>query len=91
VGALVLIASFVLNISPIEWCIILITIACVIVSELFNTAVECTVDLASPEKHDLAKKAKDISASAVLATAACAVIVGLIVFLPKIWQMLVAP
>jgi diacylglycerol kinase len=47
VGMLVIIAGFLFRISSLEWCIVLITIAAVVISELFNTAVEITVDLAS--------------------------------------------
>lgn len=86
-GSMAILASIVLKISAIEWVVILLTISAVIVSELFNTAVECVVDLASPHENDLARKAKDISASAVLASAACSVIIGLIIFLPKIIQL----
>ena len=85
---LAILAGFILRISLVEWCLILLTITMVIVSELFNTAVECTVDLASPEHHDLARKAKDISASAVLAAAICSVLVGTAIYLPKIITLL---
>lgn len=85
---LAVVTSFYLQISLIEWGIIMITITMVIISELFNTAVECTVDLVSPHQNELAKKAKDISASAVLTSAVCSVIVGLIIFLPKIIRLI---
>ncbi len=84
VGTLVIIAGFVFRISPLEWCVILLTITMVVVSELLNTAVEITVDLVTPHMNEAARKAKDISASAVLAAALCSVIVGLIIFLPKV-------
>lgn len=83
-GLLVIITGFLLRLSLLEWCLILITISAVVVAELFNTAIEYTVDLASPEKHEIARRAKDISAAAVLVVAACAVIIGLIIFLPKL-------
>lgn len=84
VGIFAILASIILRISLFEWCIIVLTIAFVIVAELFNTAIECSVDLASPGKHELARKAKDISASAVLTAALCAMIIGFVIFLPKI-------
>jgi undecaprenol kinase len=83
-GILAILAGLILHISLLEWCLILLVITNVIVAELFNTAVECTVDLAHPEHHDLARKAKDISASAVLVTALCSALVGVFIFLPKI-------
>ena len=60
------------------------TIAVVIAGELINTAIEAVVDLVTEEYHPLAKVAKDTSAAAVFVIAIVAVIVGLIIFLPKI-------
>ncbi len=83
-AVLVIAAGALLKISSLEWAIIILTIGAVFVTEMINTAIEYTVDLASPEKHDLARKAKDVSAGAVLAIAASSVVIGLIIFLPKI-------
>lgn len=85
---LVIIAGFILRISPIEWIICIILFGFVIALELINTAIELTVDLAMPEIHPKAKAAKDIAAAAVLVSAFCSVIVGLIIFLPKIINLL---
>ena len=49
-----------------------------------NTAIEYIVDLVSPQYNDLAGKAKDVAAAAVLLTAFGAIIVGFLIFLPKI-------
>ena len=54
-------------------------------AELFNTALETVVNLVSPEKNELARKAKDISAGAVLIVAIFSAIIGLIIFLPKVF------
>lgn len=81
---LVVTLSIYLKLSLIEWCIILITIALVISAELFNTAIETLVDMVSPERNPKAKLVKDISAAAVLALAIGAVLIGLIIFIPKI-------
>ncbi len=81
---LVIIMALFLNISTFEWLIILVCFMCVISSELFNTALEECVDLASPKFNELAKLAKDIAAGAVLITAFFSAIIGLIIFLPKI-------
>lgn len=85
---LVIIAGFVLNISTFEWIICIILFGLVIGSELFNTAIEETVDLAMPYRNDKAKLAKDISASAVLVIAISSAIIGTIIFLPKIMERL---
>lgn len=81
---LVIIVAIILKISFIEWLICIVLISMVIAAELFNTAIETTVDLAMPEKNEKAKIAKDVSASAVLILAIGAAIIGLIIFLPKI-------
>lgn len=60
--------------------LLLLAVTLVIVTELINTAIEKTVDLAMPERHPLAKIAKDTAAAAVLATAVFAVITGIMVF-----------
>lgn len=72
-----------------EWCWIALCIALVIMAELINTAIEAWVDVVSPNEHPLAKKAKDAGAGAVLIAAAFAVVVGGMVFLPKLWIIVV--
>ena len=81
---LVILMAIILNIRTFEWLIILICFMSVISSELFNTAIEKCVDLASPKFNELAKLAKDIAAGAVLVTAFFSALIGLIIFLPKI-------
>lgn len=60
----------------------------VIAAELMNTAIERAVDLASPERHPLAKTAKDAAAGAVLVTALFAAFVGLAVLGPPLWRVI---
>ena len=67
-----------------EWAILALTIGLVISCELINTAIEAVVDLVTEDYHPLAKVAKDTSAAAVFIFAIVAVIVGIIIFLPKI-------
>lgn len=76
------------SISITEWLIILLTIAGVISLELVNTALERVVDLVTTEHRPLAKQAKDVAAGAVLIFAFIAVIIGIVIFLPKILQVL---
>ncbi len=83
--ALVIIAGFMFKISAMEWIICLLLFAIVISLELINTAIETTVDIAMPDINEKAKYAKDIAAGAVLFSAIISVIVGLIIFLPKIF------
>jgi diacylglycerol kinase len=79
-----IILGFILRISVQEWLIISIVIGSVISAEMFNTSIEAIVDIISPEYSENAKKAKDISAGAVLILAIVAVVVGIIIFVPKI-------
>jgi len=81
---LVIISGFVLTISPIEWCIILLCIAIVFAAESINTSIEKITDKIFNEYHDTAKKIKDISAGAVLICAIISVVCGVIIFLPKL-------
>lgn len=82
---LVIIFGFIFKISKIEWMICIILFGVVIAGELFNTAIETVVDMISLEKNDKAKKAKDVSAGAVLVLAIASAIIGLIIFIPKIF------
>ncbi|MFC5405111.1 diacylglycerol kinase family protein [Cohnella soli] len=68
-----------------DWLWITTAVAAVWVAELFNTALERIVDLASPGQHPLAKAAKDTAAGAVLVAALYAAVVGAIVLGPPLW------
>ena len=70
-----------------EWAIIIICIALVMSLECLNTAIEAAVDLASPELHPLAKKAKDCAAGAVLLVAIGSAAVGCVIFVPKLLRL----
>lgn len=84
---IVIIAGVLLKINKAEWITCIILFGFVISSELFNTAIEKTVDLAMPDINPKAKIAKDVSAGAVLIEAICSVVVGLIIFVPKIIEL----
>ena len=77
-------AAWWLEISPLEWCAVVLAVGAVWTAEAFNTALEALVDLASPEQHPLAGRAKDVAAGAVLCAAIAAGSVGAIIFLPKL-------
>lgn len=72
--------GFRLGISRTEWAVLFLTQAVVLAMELCNTAVEAAVDLCCPERHMLAKRAKDAAAGAVLTAAAFSVAVGFNLF-----------
>lgn len=77
--------GFLLKINTHEWLWILLAIGLVLITELLNTALEVLVDLVSPGYHPKAGAVKDVSAAAVLLMAFLAVLIGLIVFVPKIF------
>lgn len=79
-GATMLFFSRYYDFSKAEYCILILTVALVLVTELINTSVEKTVDLESPRYHELAKVAKDVAAGAVLLSAAASVAVGVCLF-----------
>ncbi len=81
-AVLVITAAVLLGLSPAEKAVLLVLCASVITAELFNTAIENAVDLASPGINPLAKRAKDVAAAAVLVIAATAAVVGIIIFWP---------
>jgi diacylglycerol kinase (ATP) len=85
---LVVAAGALFGISPAEWALIALAIVCVWVAEALNTSIEFLVDLASPEPHLLAGKAKDVAAGAVLVAAIGSLIVGALVFGPHVLSML---
>ena len=82
---LVIIAGVMLKINKYEWIACILCFAIVISGELFNTAIETVVDMVMPYKNDKAKIAKDIAAGAVLTLAIGAAVIGVIIFVPKIF------
>lgn len=85
----VLIAGLLFDISAGEWISVTLCIGMVIALETINSAVENLANFVSPEKHDGIKKVKDLAAGAVLLGTVTAVAVGLIVFSPKVFVMVV--
>lgn len=78
-----------LQIERSEWLILLLTISSVFVAEFFNTALEVVTDALKTHKRTeqddfYIMVAKDIAAGAVLVTALLAIVVGLIIFLPRL-------
>jgi len=81
-------AGLVVGLSWSEWCWIVLAIVSVWTAEALNTAFEFLTDVASPNFHPLAEKAKDVAAGAVLLSAIGAVIIGALVFWPKVIDLL---
>jgi diacylglycerol kinase len=73
-----------LHISKIEWAVLVLMICVVLILEGLNTAIEAAVDLASPNFHPLARTAKDVAAGMVLIAAIGSIVIGLLIFGPKL-------
>jgi diacylglycerol kinase len=89
IALLVIICGFIFSITTTEWLLCIFCFGLVISAEMINTAIEHLVDLVSPDHHELAGKVKDVAAGAVLITALISAIIGLIIFVPKGWQLIV--
>ncbi len=85
ITAVVILLSLVLHVSAFETIALVMAIGFVWVAELFNTAIEKTLDFVSMEKSPPIKFIKDLSAAAVLVAVLIAVVVGCIVFIPRLW------
>jgi diacylglycerol kinase len=83
-GLLAVYLGFLLEISNIEWVVIVLVIGLVIVAEAFNSALEIDMDLTSPDYHPYARDAKDVAAGAVILMILFSCIVGILIFGPKI-------
>ncbi|HWD86700.1 MAG TPA: diacylglycerol kinase family protein [Mucilaginibacter sp.] len=73
-----------LDISSAEWLWVILAIGLVLTAEAFNTALELLVDFVSPEYDKKAGHIKDMCAAAVLITAVTALVIGAVIFLPKL-------
>ena len=80
----VVIAGFYFEVSSFEWLVLILVMGFVVVAEAFNTAIEIDINLTSPQFHPYARDTKDVVAGAVLLASFTSVIIGLIIFLPKI-------
>ena len=84
IAVLITIAGFVVNISTTEWMMQIFAIGLVMGAEGFNTAIEKIADFVHPEHHKKIGFLKDISAGAVMIVSIAAVLIGLIIYIPKL-------
>lgn len=84
----VLVASLLFKLTKFEVIILFFTIAFVIVAEMLNTAIEVVVDLITKEHHPMAAIAKNVAAGAVLIASVTSLVVGYLIFYPKIDPMI---
>ncbi len=81
---IVIMVALWLQIASVPFAILILTIGTVWMAEFINTSLEAVVDLASPEKHPLAKVGKDVGAAAVLIAALSSVVIGIVILGPSL-------
>lgn len=84
---IVIVLGISLKISLMEWMILIAIIGFVISLEIINSAIENLANIVSPLRHPIIKKVKDLSAAAVLFYAFIALIIGLMIFIPKLCEL----
>ena len=80
--------GYFLRISAIEWLVLMAAIALVLCAEALNTAIERAVDLLKPERHSVARDAKDMAAAGVLIASLFSFIAGVMLFGPRLLRVL---
>lgn len=86
VAAVVL--GFAFSISLPEWLAVVVCIGLVLGTECLNTSLEAVVDLAMPDQHPLAKRAKDAAAGCVLLLSLASLVVGVVLYAPRLFGLL---
>ena len=84
IGLAAVVLGLWLGLTPLEWAVLALTISLVMALEWINTSLELAVSLASPERHPSAKAAKDVAAACVLLGVVTSVVVGLLLFAPRL-------
>ena len=88
VAILVIALGIIIHLSYIELAIVVLTIGLVISLELVNTSIENAIDMAMPSIHPLAKASKDAASGAVLFAAIISVVVGCLIYIPKLIEFI---
>jgi len=83
IAIVMIVVGFIMDISAIEWMFQLLAIGLVLVAESLNTGLEKLSDFVHPEYHKRIGFIKDISAGAATFAAIIAIIIGLIIYVPK--------
>lgn len=87
----VVVAGVFWRIEPWEWCAVAIAIAIVTAAEAFNTAIETLLDRLHPDRDSAVGQAKDLAAGGVLLAALGAAVVGVVIFGPRLWALMISP
>ncbi len=89
IGFVICLLSLFLQITLIEWAIIVLTMGFVLAAEMANTVAEAAMDYLSTEFHPQIKIVKDVAAGVVLTAAITAVIVGVLILGPRLWAWVI--
>jgi diacylglycerol kinase len=87
-GILAVILGLILRLDASGWLDLTIVIILVLILELMNTSIESLVDMVSPEIQEKAKVAKDVAAATVLVASIGSVVVGVLLFVPRLLPLL---
>ena len=85
IGIIVTIAGFYYNLSPVEWILQILTIGIILALEGINTAIEEMADFVHPDQHKKIGLIKDLAAGAIFIFAIAAIIIGFIIYFPKVF------
>lgn len=87
VAALVVVFGFIVHLSISEWLVLILTITMVVTLEIINSSIENLADIISPEWNTKIKKVKDVCAAAVLIAGLASIVIGALIFIPKIMRL----
>lgn len=88
VGSISVFAAFLLNFSPIEWALLLLTIGTVLTAEIANSVIERIIDSIKPRVSPLVQAIKDLMGAGVLVLACVSLVIGLLLFMPRFIHIL---
>lgn len=87
-AAVAVLAGLLLQISALEWALIVLCIGAVLCAELINSAIEAVVDLVSPDHHPMAKLAKDYACAGVYVMSLCAALAGIFIYVRALMRLI---
>jgi diacylglycerol kinase len=82
-----IITGIIMKLNHYEWALLTIVAGIVFLTELLNSSIESLADHVNPEWNEMIRRAKDYSAAAVLISAIVAIVVGCLIFIPKLWAL----
>lgn len=85
IAVCVIVTGCLVGLSATEWIVITMAIGMVLAAEAFNSSIEALADLVSPSYNEAIKRTKDLAAGAVLILAIASAVIGLVIFIPKLF------